>query len=203
MKVQSCSTLFSSWTPISGSEVTSWPLWRQCIVVILSTRAAVQWNGSRSPLKTTWRWDGSSDRVCSSRGPSEQFGKKRCRLEPKPSFWIISAALVVQPWLNVSTDVIVSMLLWSRMDSGNSNTYIWSYNIRHSSRAAGIAVFQTFGLEILQNMGTIVSIAKSLSSTTNQCSMEQSHEPPFAVSHSHHSSAGFPWVHIVVFPSGS
>lgn len=76
MKVQSCSTLFSSWTPISGSEVTSWPLWRQCKVVILSTKAAVQWKGSRSPLKTTWRWDGSSDRVCSSRGPSDRHGGK-------------------------------------------------------------------------------------------------------------------------------
>lgn len=77
MNVQSCSTLFSSWTPISGSEVTSWPLWRQCKVVILSTRAAVQWKGSRSPLKTTWRCDGSSDSVCSSRGPSERHGGKK------------------------------------------------------------------------------------------------------------------------------
>lgn len=82
MKVQSCSTLFSSWMPISGSEVTSWPLWRQCKVVSLSTKAAVQWKGSRSPLKTTWRWDGSSDSVCSSRGPSEQHGGNRCTCDP-------------------------------------------------------------------------------------------------------------------------
>lgn len=103
MKVQSCNTLFSSWTPISGSEVTNWPLWRQCKVVFLSTSAAVQWKGSRSPLKTTWRWDGSSDSVCSSRGPSEQHGgEKKCRCERDTSFWTISAALITQPQQNVS-----------------------------------------------------------------------------------------------------
>lgn len=114
MKVQSCSTLFSSWTPISGSEVTSWPLWRQCKVVILSTRAAVQWKGSRSPLKTTWRWDGSSDRVCSSRGPSEQHGGKKCRSDHHTSF-----SLITQPQQNVSTGAIASLQF---LDAGNSNS---------------------------------------------------------------------------------
>lgn len=93
IKVQSCTTLLSSWTPISGSVVTGWPLWRQCKVVILSTKAAAQWKGSRSPLKTTWRWDGSSDMVCSSRGPSEQHGGKRCRCEGYTSLGTACAAL--------------------------------------------------------------------------------------------------------------
>lgn len=82
MNVQSWTILFSSWIPISGSEVISWPLWRQCKVVILSTKAAVHWNGSRSPLKTTWRWDGSRERVCSSRGPSKQQRKNKTKTWP-------------------------------------------------------------------------------------------------------------------------
>lgn len=72
MKVQSCSMLSSRWTPFSGSAVTAWPLCCQCSVVALSTRAAVHWKGSRSPLNTTWRKEGRRESVCSSRGPSER-----------------------------------------------------------------------------------------------------------------------------------
>lgn len=70
MTVQSCRTLSSRRTPFSGLLLTIWPLWRQCTAVILSTRAAVQWNGSLSPLNTTWRSEGNRNRVCSSKGPS-------------------------------------------------------------------------------------------------------------------------------------
>lgn len=108
MKVQSCSTLFSSSTPISGSEVTSWPLWRQFKVVILSTKAAVQWKGSRSPLKTTWRWDGSSDNVWSSRGPSEQQGGKMWL--PHINLRYFCCSLIIQPQQNVSTEAVTAFL---------------------------------------------------------------------------------------------
>lgn len=70
MTVQSCRTLSSRRTPLSGLFLTAWPLWRQCMAVILSTQAAVQWNGSLSPLNTTWRIEGNRNRVCSSKGPS-------------------------------------------------------------------------------------------------------------------------------------
>lgn len=70
MTVQSCRTLSSRRTPLSGLLLTIWPLWRQWTAVILSTRAAVQWNGSLSPLNTIWGSEGKRNRVCSSKGPS-------------------------------------------------------------------------------------------------------------------------------------
>lgn len=68
--VQSCKTLFSRRTPFSGLLLIICPLWCQWMEVILSSRAAVQWNGSLSPLNTTWRSEGNRNRVCSSKGPS-------------------------------------------------------------------------------------------------------------------------------------
>lgn len=73
MTVQSCKTLSSRRTPFSGLLPTVWPLWRHCMAVILSTRAAVQWNGSLSPLNTTCRSEGNKNRVCSSKGPSAEI----------------------------------------------------------------------------------------------------------------------------------
>lgn len=111
MKVQSCTTLFSSWTPAPGSEVTICPLCRQCKLVVLSTKEAVQWKGSRSPLKTTWRWDGSRDRVCSSTGPSEQHGGKRFRYGPYIQLFLL-LLLHIQPQYVFTEAVISSTTDW-------------------------------------------------------------------------------------------
>ncbi len=72
MKVQSCCTLSSRWTPLVGSVVTGCLLCRQWRAVTLSTSEAVQWKGSLSPLNTTCRSEGKRDSVCSSSRPSEE-----------------------------------------------------------------------------------------------------------------------------------
>lgn len=77
MNVQSCCILSSRWIPCVGSLVTGRPLCCQCNAVILSTKEAVQWKGSLSPLNTTCLREGNKDSVCSSSGPSREQDKTK------------------------------------------------------------------------------------------------------------------------------
>lgn len=155
--------------------------------------------------------------VCSSRGPSEQHGGKRCRCEGYTSLGTACAALSL-PSLSY---IFPQKLLWvcrgCRLQQLVNSTH--RISCQHNSlslleicpcRTAGIDFVQPFfGRLILEiaEMSLNFIMSELLLSFTVQHSLKQSGEPPHSYASllpgSYHSSDGFPLVHAGAFPSGS